>query len=56
MSRRYTISSNNEIIDGNTYTSIYEFQRDTEGMHGECYEEVYNAEKDKWESTGSFLF
>lgn len=51
--RRYTIESDNYEIDGLVCDSVYEYQQAVKGKDSIVHEEVYNADKDEWEYTGS---
>lgn len=52
--RRYTIESTDYEINGQVFDSVYKYQQATKGKRGIVHEEVYNADTDEYEYTGSF--
>ena len=52
--RRYTIESTDYEINGQVFDSVYKYQQATKGKHGIVHEEIYNADTDEYEYTGSF--
>ena len=52
--RRYIIESTDYEINGQVFDSVYKYQQATKGKHGIVHEEVYNADTNEYEYTGSF--